>query len=327
MRTITPTATTTLTERAFFARGWRAGWLVVSERGVVTVLDRDLTTTAVVDTGGPLQDATLTETLVCASDRGLVAHDVETGELRWQAEGTFLACRHTADGRGLWAAMLDGAKVWVTLRAPDTGAIHLAVAIDDPFGGSAAELSLHADARAVVVWLAAGQDGQAAFFVREDGAGAITTEIAPRDRSSPVFVTAGDSYLSVGDDLLEYRIWPSGEILDELEWAGEDDDPDDHGGRAAVYLPGGFATWPSAYGRLHVVDLTAMVVVDELVLAGHPLQPLETLHPLLAGERTPATDFEYAEPGPDGLVLTVHARTELVASRLADWSPDESRVR
>lgn len=178
----------------------------------------------------------------------------------------------------------------------------------------------------MVVWVAAGQDGQTAYLADDDGKMITTTEITPRDRLPPVFSPTGNAYLSAGDGRLEYLAWPSGDRIMHLSWPGaENEDDNDPSGSTIQWLPGGFATWSSENGRIYLVDLTTMAIVDEIIVAGHPVRTVEELYPTLVGDTTPCSDFEYAEPGPEGLILSVHARTQLAATRIADWSPDPSR--
>lgn len=327
-RTIAAVASRTLDERAYGARSWARGWVVRSPRGKVMVLGTGLGVIGEVEGGADLGDASFDGTLVLASAQGLRAVDVpggqprrggEGGVERWRVNGACLACMHGA--AGLWTAASDGANVTVTLRDAATGALLRCVEIPDVFGESAVMLFTHPDPTTVVAWVAAGQDGQAAFLVEDDGARLRATEIPPRDRLPPVFVDAGKTFLSCGDGWLELRVWPTNDVIDDLEWADEDEMPDDGAGDDVQSVPGGYATWSSQYGRLYVVDLAAMYVVGEIEIAGHGVRPTAELYPRLHDDRTPASDFQYAVAGPDGLILTVHADTQLVVTRLDDWRP------
>lgn len=316
VRTIVPVASRTLDERAYFARAWARGWLVVSPSGKVTLLGTRLEVVGELDGGAKPEDVSFEGLLVLASEQGLRAVEVPSGVERWRVDGPCMACRH---GRaGLWTGSNDAQTVTVALRDAATGARKRFVEIPDIFGESAVMLFAHPDPMAVVVWVAAGQDGQATYLVEDDGVRLSATEVLPRDRLPPVYVDGGKTFLSCGD-VLELRVWPTNDVIDELAWADEDELPDDGPGDDVQYVPGGYATWSSLNGRLHVVDLAAMYVVGEIEIGGHGVRPTAELYPRLHDDRTPASDFQYATPGPDGLILTVHAEHQLVVTRLDDW--------
>ncbi|MEZ4402096.1 MAG: hypothetical protein R3B06_18865 [Kofleriaceae bacterium] len=314
MRVVPVLARTTLGARALFVRGHADGWAVVAPDGAVTLLDVNLQERGRWLGGRRLVDVAVMSDharLVVADDATLACRDLATGAAVWQVPGTFVACRL---GRaGLWAAEHQGDRVAVTLRDVTTGAVLRDVTVPDPFGGATAMLLPHPDPDAVVVWVAAGQDGQASFLVRDEGRFVSAIEVGGRDRLPPVFTPAGDSFLSAGAAVLELRAWPADQLIDALPWS-DDEDPVDPEGDELAYLPGGFAAWASAEGRLYVVDLHELAVVDEVFVDGYP--------PGASG-----TSFTYAEPGPGGLVVTVHGdtHTELAVTALAAWSPDSER--
>jgi hypothetical protein len=328
MRTIPTLATTTLDDRAACARAWTGGWIVVGERGGITILDRALGAIGRHEPAARPTDAALDPTgalLIVAHADGLRAIDAATGALRWSQAGAFRAC--LAAGTTVWTAEHRDTAIVIARRDLATGAVLRAIPIPDPFGEAAVSLRAHPVADRVIAWIAAGQDGQLALLITEADGALAAVELGARDRLPPVFTPAGDAYLSAGDDDLAYVAWPSGDELDGLGWADDDDggDPFDDRPRGDVlYLPGGYATWASDHGRLYLIDLAGMAVIDELVLAGHPLRALADSGAGLE-EGAPATDLRSATPGPDGLVLTVHGDHALVVSRLADWSADPAR--
>ena len=210
----------------------------------------------------------------------------------------------------------------MTVRDPATGDARGEVRLDDPFGGAAVMLWRHPDPACVVASIAAGQDGQAAYLIRDDGGVVTAREVPPRDRLPPVFTATGDAYLSGDADALEHRAWPSGDVLGEAAWSWDDDvEVDDPAGEDLQDLGGGFASWASEHGRLYAVDLARMERVDEIVIEGHPVVPLATRYPALAGDLTPCGDLRWSAPGPVGLIATVHGDATLAVSRVDDWRP------
>ncbi|KAB2902217.1 MAG: hypothetical protein F9K40_07825 [Kofleriaceae bacterium] len=327
MRTVPPVATAALEDRAFFARAWAGGWVIALEGGDVLVLDVDLRVRARVAADRRPDDVTLDRTgsvLVRASRQGLSAIALDRGDAVWRAQGHFLGCDVVGDR--LWSAEAHGREVELAVRGVATGEVRCAVRTADPFGGSAVMFVAPPDERSTIAWLAAGQDGQLALLATHDGATIDVVEIGPRNRLPPVFAADGRTYLSAGDEVLERYAWPSGACLGRTPWPFAGDDDEDGPGSDVQLLPGGHATWSSTNGRIYLVELGAMRVVGELVIGGHPLRTVEDVFPELRGERAPCTDFEYAEPGPDGMILSVHAQSQLVVTRSRDWSPAPSRV-
>lgn len=304
MREIPTTATAVLPPRVAFARAWDGGWVAATDHGAVVVLDATLAAAATIDAGGPVADVSLAGALIVADRQALRAFDPRTGALRWRIAGEYLACRHA--GARLWTAARRAPDALVVVaRDPASGAVIREIPLDDPFGESDVMLCAHPEPGAVVAWIAAGQDGQATYAVTAAG----LRELAPRDSLPPVFTNSGETYLSMVDGALEHRRTATGAVIAAATWPDDADGPGDD----VQAIPGGFASWASEYGRVHIVDLATMVFVDEVVIAGHPHRPFA------AGDPTPSTSFHYAVPGPAGLILSVHSGGALAASRSADW--------
>lgn len=262
--------------------------------------------------------------LIAALGEALTGFDPQSGRSRWSVGGSFVACH--ASAAGLWAAESLHSEIELSVRDESSGAVRAATKVRDRFGGSAVMLLPHPSERSIVVWVAAGQDGQIALLATHRGEGIETTALPPPDRIPPVFLPDGNSYLSGGDDVLEQYACPVGNRIGVVAWPT--DDADEDGSRSGSYvhiLPGSYATWSSDEGRVHIVDLENWSIVDELTISGHPLRTVEELYPSLQGDRMLCTDFHFSTPGPDGLILTVHGKTELVVSAIADWSPDPTR--
>ena len=331
MRVVPTLARATLPTPALLARATRDGWLVITSTDVV-VLDASLVRRgAVAVPAGPApDDAALVpagDAVVLALALGLVCIVLQSGAERWRLPGRFHACRVVGDA--LWAvSRVDQHHVELAVHDLATGATDLAITLEDPYGAADVSLHDHPAPGTAVVWIAAGQDGQHSLLVTDEGLGWRHARVPPDNTLPPVFTSAGDTYLAATDDRLELRNWPAAEVLDDLRWGGGDDDdepvdrsgdePDQSGSHVDV-LPGGYGCWSSGNGRLYLLDLTGLYVEDELTIEGHPLQPVSALYPTLPDEQAPCTDFDYAERGPDGLILTVHANVDLAVTRAIDW--------
>jgi hypothetical protein len=330
MRVVPTVARATLAGRALRARGTPAGWLVLTATEAV-VLDRALVRRGAVPLppGPPPEDATVTpagDAVVLATDRALVCLELDGGE-RWRVRGRFHACQLVGDE--LWAiARVDRHHVELAAHDPTTGKVDLTLPLEDPQADASFVLCEHPRPHTVLVWVAAGQDGQHALLVLNEGVGLKALPVPPDDALPPVFTPAGDTYLAADADRLALRRWPSGEVLDELAWDDGADEraacdvaaaPDDPAGSHVDVLPGGFGCWASSNGRLYLIDLGELYVVDELTIEGHPLRPVSVRFPRLRDDHTPCTDFQYAVRGPDDLILSVHADVELRVTDARAW--------
>jgi hypothetical protein len=233
-----------------------------------------------------------------------------------------VACRWQSSGRTVWVAVGTGDEVRVELR--DLGHRVLGeVTVPDPFGGAMVMLCDHPDDDAVVLWVAAGQDGQQSWLLT--GGTTPAAELLPADDCRPaLFTPDGQALVAADDERLALLAWPGGTERGVLTWA--DADPEaaadwSDGPGEVLLLPGGLAAWTSGNGRIRTVDLATASVVDEVCLAGHPVGAIAEVYPSLAGDENPCADFEFAVPGAGGTVLSVHRRRTLVLSALADWVP------
>ncbi|CCH29612.1 hypothetical protein ABZ816_15310 [Actinosynnema sp. NPDC047251] len=323
-REVPVAATAVLDHRAYYGRACGAGFALVSPDGALTVVDDRLGVVRQVDLGGPTGD------LAVSADGAGWAWVVD-GRLRLGDPDDPVsvplpgeaACRWLPSGQALWVAHGTGDHVHVEVRTPD-GRVRTSVTVPDEFGGSSVMLLPHPAPDAVVLWVAAGQDGQRSWLLRDPAAPAA--DPLPADDCLPALVGPDGTWLpAADDDRLVRRSWPGGACLGTLEWAEVDPDADRDGtdlpGADLVLLPGGAGSWSTGNGRLRTVDLTTMSVVDEIALAGHPVLTTAQLYPALADDHSPCGDFAYSVRGRGTSVLTVHKDDVLVLSDLRDWTP------
>lgn len=295
-REIPAAATLTVAHDAYLGRVCGNGFAVVSRLGEVTVVDDGLRVLRRVDLGGAIAD------LSVSGDRWAWIAD---GTLRIGEFATALpgapACRWTSSGEALWVAEDTGDEVRVELRTPD-GAVTRTVTVPDTFGDAMVRLRHHPHPDAIVLWLTAGRDGQQSWLIRDDGATLTATHL-PADNCLPAqFTPAGDQLLTAGDPGLTLWSWPDAEVLGTLPWANIDKHGDDRPDDCLMALPGGFVSWSTANGRLHIIDVTTLSAVDEVTLASHG-------------------DFAYTVPHGNGTALSVHGDSTLVLTALRDWVP------
>ncbi|MGB3438545.1 MAG: hypothetical protein WBA97_07300 [Actinophytocola sp.] len=317
-------ATATIGHRAYHLCARGDGFVAVSADGDATVLDGELRVVGTLKLGGRVGDVAITPdgtTWAWAADGRLWL-----GEPGGQVTAAPLAheasCRWLPSGQEVWVAAGTGDEVRVEIRDPDHH-VRATVTVPDEFGGAMVLLCAHPADDAAVLWVAAGQDGQEAWLLTDGGAG-IRAERLPVDECRPpLFLPDGRSVVLCDDDRMVLLSWPDGSEPRTLTWAEVDQEAaKDYrdGPGEVIRLTGDHVAWTTGNGRIRVVDLTTMTVVDEIVLAGHPVR---TVAELYGGseDRNPCTDFEYAVHGAGGTVLSVHGQDTLVLSALRDWSP------
>lgn len=328
-REVPVAATVTLEHRAYLGRPCGDGFAFVSPDGGLTVFDQRLRPVRQADLGAPVADFSVAG----GTWAWIVSEQVWVGD--FPGAGGVSAplpgestCRWLPSGQALWVANGTGDEVRVELRTPDNR-VERTVTVPDEFGDSMVRLRRHPHDRAVVLWIAAGQDGQQSWLVRDDGT-ALVTEHLPADNCLPAqFGPDADWLLAADDDGLTKVSWPARTALSTLSWADiapeAEADDSDMPGSCLMLLPGGFASWSTGNGRLRTIDLTTMSVVDEITLAGHPVRTTAELYPTLENDHNPCGDFDYAVPGAGGRVVSVHGQRTLVLSESRDWSPDPGR--
>jgi hypothetical protein len=323
-REIPVAATVTVDHRAYFGRPCGDGFAVVSQEGALTVVDDRLRPRRRLDLGGPVGDFSVTQDGTWAWAVGDQLRVGDPDSPRSVPVSGEVACRWLESGQALWVANGTGDEVHVEIRTPDLQVVR-AVTVPDEFGASMVSLVPHPHADTVVLWIAAGQDGQQSWLIRDTGT-QLTAERLPADDCLPaLFGPDGTWLLAADDDRIARLTWPDGAEDGALSW--DDIDPEaaadgnDGPGADLMALPGGFASWSTGNGRLRTIDLATMTVADEIVMAGHPVRTTAELYPSLAGDLNPCGDFGYSVLGAGGTVLSVHGKHTLVLSRLRDWSP------
>jgi hypothetical protein len=322
VREVAAAATRTLDHDAYVLRVCGDGFAVVSRMGELTVLDPALRPLRRLDLGGPVADLSIVDGRWAWIVGGeLWLGDPDKGVAQPLAGEA--ACRWTPSGQALWVAHGDGDEVRVELRTPE-GQVTREVTVPDEFGDSMVRLRPHPHADAILLWIAAGQDGQQSWLIDARGAGLTATHLPADDCLPAQFGPGGDWLLAAGDDGLAKVSWPDGVELSTLSWADIDPDADRDGtdgpGDCLMALPDGFVSWSTGNGRLRTIDVATMSVVDEIALAGHPVRPVAELYPDLDDDSL-GGDFSHAAPHGNGTVLSVHGQHTVVVSALRDWSP------
>lgn len=175
--------------------------------------------------------------------------------------------------------------------------------IADPFGDSTFLLFPHPLPNSVVVWAAAGQDGQRLFWASLDGETIQVTPFVQQDFTlPPAFSPSGKEFLIVSEGQLYRYEYPNGPLLAQMDQLSEDE----YVGEDICYLDHRHALLTSAKGRLLVVDVVTLKVLEEVSLVGESPQPVSHFVRLA-----------------DGRLLSVHrdlnGPSDLACDRLMVW--------
>jgi hypothetical protein len=218
----------------------------------------------------------------------------------------FDGCVFSADGSSLWVARHVGQdRVEIQVRDTRSWQVMRQAVLEEPAPPTGFFLSLHPENRVVVVWAAAGQDGQWVYWAHDDGSQVHVHE-APRlvETTPPEFHPSGSEFLVVREGALVRYGFPDCTELGRLDWFGSEEQVPDE----ACYLSDHAALVGSSEGCLYLVDLQAMRVVGDVHLLGHEPRPCRELHPILKDEHHLATDLQWFRRVGYGRVVSVHRK-------------------
>ena len=197
---------------------------------------------------------------------------------------------------------------WITIARAE---------VDDPFGDSAFTFFLHPETDHVVLWGAAGQDGQCLYWVHYSGQ-SISVERFPGldDTTPPAFDLEGRLFLVVCGWNLRLYEYPSGPELGRLTWPYEDDAPAGY----VSFVGQDFALVLSDEGRLFLIHVRTMSIVDEIAIEGHGPKSVAELYPTLRHERGLCSDMSSFLALPNGEFLSVHRE---LPAKIDSSTPDK----
>lgn len=152
------------------------------------------------------------------------------------------------------------------------------VELEDPFGDSALMFHTSPVEGSVPLWVAAGQDGQAVYWLDNSGDELTAELLDDFEGCHPPALSPddGDHFLLVADGQ-ELRLYDRAElaVVHSLPLPFEDASVDD-----LMYLSPTSAAIAYGNGLICVIDLKAMTSTD-IVVAGHEPRPVSALYPTL----------------------------------------------
>lgn len=264
--------------------------------------------------------------------------DLASGRPRWAVSGVFADAAFSSDGTVIWtvstpSGFRGGCTVSqggaphaeVDVRSIGTGAQLASCRVPDTNGSSELVLFPHPSPSAVTLWLAAGQNGCAAFELDFLDWNVSSRTLPPSNCGPPIFAENERLYVASDDGhafVLRYPTllarppvpWRTGEERFELS--------PDEGGQWIVAIGENIFGWLSSHGRIFMFDASSGHVLDEVAIDGHPVRPVGHYFPSLVKRPSYlATDVRaVVRCGPAHLVA--QTRTELVITRTIDWYPE-----
>jgi hypothetical protein len=197
-------------------------------------------------------------------------------------EGAFCSSAFSRDERVLWAVVRNGPAEAV-LEARDGTSIQVigSAPVADPFRDSYFHPVPHPiDPTRLVVWAAAGQDGQCAYRAAwADRTVRVERLAEMKECTLPAFSRSGDRLVMLCDEgELRHYTFPDGSLLGRMPWPFDEEDSER--GDYALFAGDRRALFPTNEHRMHLVDLERMQVIDEVAVAGHEPRPARELYRL-----------------------------------------------
>ena len=218
---------------------------------------------------------------------------------------SFESCHFGANGM-LWTCIrFDSETAVLDVWNPSDWTRVAKTEVTDPYGDSHFDLLPHPQPDGVVVWAAAGQDGQSLFWACL-GNRAISVDPFPDlyDTTWPTFSPDEKDFLVISGGELHRYSYPRGPLLGTMEWP--EHEKDDQMGDFVAYADAGHAILQSSNGRLLLIDTADMSVEDELSIRGHEPRPIAELYPSLKADRRFGSDLSMLFPLSKARLLSVH---------------------
>jgi hypothetical protein len=309
MVTISPLAEVTLKHRAFH--------VVVSDSGHVAALSRTGSGSLISPDFGSitpfafslgLTGAALSpdgSILAITAANGITFLSTSTSKKIHRLNDSFECCRFDSKNR-LWTCVRFSTEIVVIeVWEPGTWTKVAKTKITDPYGDSHIWFLPHPDQSCVVVWAAAGQDGQCLFWACLRNHEIRATRFPELDETTwPSFSPGGDEFLVISEGQLHRYGYPRGPLRARMRGLAESEG--DKLGDFVYYADADYALVTSLNYRLFLIDVESMEIADELAILGHEPRPVSELYPGLKGDRGLASDLVFMLPLSGARFVSVH---------------------
>lgn len=207
------------------------------------------------------------------------------GNIIFQKQGRYLESYFSEIGECLWTVLyMDGDTVLIEVLDTFNGSLIAAITIEDEYTDSAYSFSPGSHFRQMVLYMAAGQDGQSTLFVELEQNALSIIKLEIENTTPAVFNHRGDIFLQSEDEALLVLNYPGRELLKTIPY------PDDFG--TCYYL--GFIDESrvvlAGYNIPSVIDISNRQI-RSILIKGHEPKPLNYYYPNLMDEDE-KTDIE-----------------------------------
>jgi WD40 repeat protein len=213
--------------------------------------------------------------LAVAAAEGITILATSTFEKSHRLNDAFLSCLFV--GEKLFWTCARFTEQTVTLEAWEPGSwTKIArVKVADPYGNSTFFLFAHPNRNSVVLFAGAGQDGQCLFWAILEGTEISVSRFEALDEAGlPSFSPSGEEFLVTSECELHCYTYPQDLLKGRLtELDGDEEDPI---GFFVSYVDADHAVVTSMNGRLFLVDVAEMSVINEVAVPN--LRPSDDLN-------------------------------------------------
>jgi len=204
------------------------------------------------------------ELAIVASD-GIKFFSTATFEMFHRLNNAFMSCLYGRENLFWTCVRLTPQTVVLKAWEPGSWTQIAQAKVADPYGNSEFSLFPGRDENSVVLWAAAGQDGQCLFWATLNGSAIKVTRFKALDETCPPsFSPNGEEFLVTSEGALHCYAYPQGPLKGSLTEVG--DDEDDPIGYSVSYIDATQAVLTTMEGRLFLVDATRMTVIEEIAL-------------------------------------------------------------
>jgi hypothetical protein len=319
MIVVTPLTTAALGHRALHVAPANSGHLVaLSKEGVGSLLTPDHLIVTRFELGCHVGGVAISpdgKQLAVLEDNAMSLMTLPDLREKVRVEDGIEDCFFSPSGRLLWSALHSSSDVAaLEIRETKNCEVIARVEVPDPFESSGLMLFGHPSEDRVVLWVAAGQDGQCLYWGDYNGSRlAIQRFPDLTDTAPPSFDRSGKRFLVVSGGSVRLYEFPNGPELGRIRWPLEDDPP----AETVSFVGDEHAIVHSGNGRLFLTSLRQMRVVEEISIRGHEPRPVRDLYPNLQRDLDPGSDLSTFMPLPSGGFLSIHQ--ELPSKSITDW--------
>jgi hypothetical protein len=314
-----PLKSVSLSHRALHVAAAASGEIVaLSKEGVGTLIGPNRSAARALEFDGQVTGVALApdgDLLAVLEDEFLSLIELPTLTKTLRLACAFEAALFSHSGKFLWSAFhIQGAKAVLEVLDTTNWGLVAKAEVPDPFENSALMLFAHPAEERVVLWVAGGQDGQCLYWGHFAGSRVALKRFPELTNTTPpCFDRAGKRFLVVSDGAVRLYQFPKGPELGRIQWQLADDPP----AESIAFVGEERALVHSGNGRLFLIDLKCLQIVEEIQISGHEPRPAYELYPNLYPDGDLCSDLSTFLPLPSGEFLSIHR--QLPRESTLDW--------